>query len=107
MCKIAITNRKLCNNLLEQLEILNHSDFDYVILREKDLTQQEYFSLAKKAMKICKKTLILHHFTDVAIELGFKNIHLSMTDLENAAEKLKYFDIIGASTHSPEGAKTA
>ena len=107
MCKIAITNRKLCNNLLEQLEILNHSDFDYVILREKDLTNQEYFSLAEKAMKICKKTLILHHFIDMAIELGFKNIHLSMTDLENAAEKLKYFDIIGASTHSLEDAKIA
>ena len=55
MCKIAITNRKLCNNLLEQLEILNHSDFDYVILREKDLTNPEYFSLAEKAIKICKK----------------------------------------------------
>lgn len=55
MCKIAITNRKLCNNLLEQLEILNHSDFDYVILREKELTNQEYFSLAEKAIKICKK----------------------------------------------------
>lgn len=107
MCKIAITNRKLCNNLLEQLEMLNHSDFDYVILREKDLTNQEYFSLAEKAMKICKKTLILHHFTDVAIELDCKNIHLSMTDLEKDAEKLKHFDIIGASTHSLEDAKTA
>ena len=43
----------------------------------------------------------------MAIELGFKNIHLSMIDLENATEKLKYFDIIGASTHSLEDAKKA
>lgn len=55
MCKIAITNRKLCNNLLEQLEILNHSDFDYVILREKDLTNQEYFSPCRKGNENMQK----------------------------------------------------
>lgn len=55
MCKIAITNRKLCNNLLEQLEILNHSDYDYVILREKDLTPQGVFFSCTKGNENMQK----------------------------------------------------
>lgn len=107
MSKIAITNRRLCDNLVEQLYNLNKSDFDYIILREKDLTEYEYLALAQKALEVSDKTIILHHFIDVALKLNYRKIHLSMKDLRNNISSLKHFDIIGASSHSLEEAKEA
>lgn len=102
---IAITNRRLCKgDFLSQIERLCRDErISAIVLREKDLSEDEYKALAKSVIRICAfydKKLILHHFARAALELDFKNIHLSISDLEENKERLKYFELIGASIHS-------
>lgn len=106
MYKIAITNRKLCPDLLEQIKRLENSDFQHIILREKDLSSEEYTDLAKKAIKISKK-IILHSFIEVCDSIDYKNIHLPFHIFCENAEKLKSYNVVGVSIHSLEEAKTA
>jgi thiamine-phosphate pyrophosphorylase len=109
---ICITNRSLVTgDYLEYIKRVASTDVDAIILREKDLTKTEYKELAEKVLAICEEyhtTCILHYFYDVAMELGWKNIHLPMNILvELAPEERGYFNILGASTHSVEEAITA
>lgn len=105
MFKIAITNRKLTNNILRQIEILNSSDYRYIILREKDLLQNEYTALAKKAIEISNK-IILHTFIGTALELNYKKIHLPFPLFVKSTDIIKDFEIKGVSTHSIDEALT-
>jgi thiamine-phosphate diphosphorylase len=98
-------------DFLTRIEMLASSNVDIIILREKDLTPQEYEKLSEKVLGICqkyKKECILHTFDDVAKKLGCKEIHLSMGKLRKMSEEQKlYFKVIGASVHSVEEAKEA
>ena len=94
--KICITNRKLLTGtaeftpevlrvFLERLELIAVQQLaDAVILREKDLSGQQYSELAHAAYPICIENgipLILHHFHRAA--LGFEPalpLHLSLQD---------------------------
>lgn len=113
MCEIVcVTNRALCSDdFLRRLDDIASCRPDAIILREKDLSEQEYTALAEKAADICGRygtRLILHNFADAAIKLGIKNIHLPLYKLtEMSEEKRSYFDILGASCHSAEDAVTA
>lgn len=94
--KIAVTNRHLCHEyyvknglasketdscecLLRLLENLaKASDYDTILLREKDMAEADYAKLAVSVLEICVKygkTLILHNFPSVAETLGCP-IHL-------------------------------
>ena len=66
--KIAITNRHLCKDLIEQIKKLHNSDYDYIVLREKDLIESEYIELAKKAIEISDK-IILHTYISACEKL--------------------------------------
>lgn len=101
--KIAITNRKLCSDLLKQIEILDRSDYDYIILREKDLTYEEYLKLAKEAVKISDK-IILHTYIDVCEAIDYDRIHLPYKLFIENAERIKDYSIKGVSVHSVEEA---
>lgn len=105
--KIAVTNRKLCNDIYRQLEILSRSDYDYVILREKDLREAEYTAMAGRALEILGERLILHTFTAVCYELGCKRIHLPLAIFEENAVRIKDFELKGVSIHSIDEAKRA
>lgn len=77
-----------------------------IILREKDLSPEEYSRLALSVIELCKiydVPCILHKYFEVAIKLGVKKIHLPLPVLRemNATDK-KFFDVIGASCHSLE-----
>ena len=80
--KICITNRHLVSgDFLEQIEKVVKSDADIIILREKDLSTNEYENLARQVIKLCNdngKICILHSFIDVAIKLKHPFIHLTM-----------------------------
>lgn len=82
-----------------------------IILREKDLTKEEYKKLAKQVLQICEKyqvPCILHSFTDVAIELSTEAIHLPLLILREMTEEQKSrFKVLGASCHSLEEALEA
>lgn len=103
MYRIAITNRKLTDDLLRQIEILQRSDFRYIILREKDLPIDEYISLARKVLDISDK-IILHTFIDAALELNYFKIHLPFGLFKENLDKIKDFEIKGVSVHSAEEA---
>lgn len=122
MCKdsfyIAVTNRSLAKkvtedakqNLLLTLPYVCECGPKAIILREKDLKQEEYFSLAKEAIQICKGyeiPLILHTYVEVARALKWDMIHLPLSLLKEYSGKLEDFSVVGASIHSVNEAKEA
>ncbi len=106
-----VTNRSLCNNFLSKIENIAMAKPSGILLREKDLSEDEYESLGKQAIEICKKydvTCILHSFVDVAIKLNSDAIHLPLPILRNMTDFQKSkFKIIGASCHSVDDALEA
>ncbi|MDY5180083.1 thiamine phosphate synthase [Butyribacter sp.] len=117
---VCVTNRKLVKAyeengsflpFLEKIKEAAKKKPAFIILREKDLSPDDYKELAKKVFEICdgeKLSCVLHYFYREAIELGAKKIHLPLHILENMTEdEKKCFDVIGASTHSVEDARRA
>lgn len=82
-----------------------------IILREKDLNEDEYRELASYVMEQCRKrgTLcILHSFVQAAKELHAEALHLPLPVLRTLSQEEKSrFAILGASCHSPEEAAEA
>ena len=108
---LAITNRHLCNNdFLEQIQdicSLNEKNTVIksvsIVLREKDLSENDYKDLATKVLKICKKNnteCILHTYYKVARELNCKKIHLPLHILKSKPDVCKEFNEVGVSIHS-------
>lgn len=113
----AITNRNLCQvDFLAQIELLCKKGISSIILREKDMAEQEYETLAEKVMAIGKEyntPVILHSFINVAERLGSSAIHLPMPLFKEYMENKKRnngnydFKIVGVSTHTVEEAIVA
>ena len=106
---ISVTNRKLCEeDFLTRIERIAKRKPKGIILREKDLTRDEYKALAQEVMPICKKydvPCILHSFVEVALELRAEAIHLPIEKLLSLSNEVKsQFQILGASCHSVEDA---
>lgn len=105
---ICVTNRKLCQeNFFIRLEKIAQSGVKSVILREKDLSADEYRQLAEKSVEIChkyNKPCILHSYPEIALETGADGVHVTMDMLRNLPEK-KIFT--GVSCHSVGEAKEA
>lgn len=82
-----------------------------LILREKDMSPEEYRLLAERVMEICARysvTCVLHSFVDAAFLLRAEAIHLPLHILrEMTAEEKAQFRMIGASCHSVEDALEA
>ena len=108
---LAITNRHLCyNDFLTQIQgicSLNEKNTVIksvsIVLREKDLPENDYKDLAAKVMKICEKNnteCILHTYYKVAKELNCKKIHLPLHVLKSNPDVCKEFKVIGVSIHS-------
>lgn len=109
---IAFSNRKLCNrSLVEQIDrIIKLEKTDMFVLREKDLSEDEYEALAREVIKKCEESnieCILHNYIDVAIRLKHYKIHLPLTVFKDNIDKLRDFKKVGVSTHSVEEAMFA
>lgn len=109
---LAVSNRKLCRcPFLEQIERVCKMHPEAVILREKDLTEEEYRTLAKEVMNICSRyqvPCIFHNFWVTAIKLGCTSVHLPLQVLQKIpCEEKKKFTKIGISVHSVEEAEEA
>lgn len=103
----AVTNRKLCKtDFREQIERLcRHPSISSIVLREKDLSEDEYLRLAEKIAPICEQygqELILHTFINAAEKINCLNIHLSISDLIKYKDVLSRFKTVGTSVHSAE-----
>ena len=90
---IVITNRHLVQgDFLKQLEKVTKLRPHALILREKDLTDDAYESLAKKVFDLCKRediTFFLHTKIEIARKIGCQNIHLSIPVLKGLSETEK------------------
>ena len=88
---IAITNRHLCSRpFMEQLERVCKLHPHAIVLREKDMPEAEYLSLARDVIALCKKydvQCMLHSFINVAMELEHPYIHLPLPILEAYVKK--------------------
>ena len=113
---IVITNRHLVQgDFLKQLEKVTKLHPHALILREKDLTDDAYESLAKKVFDLCKRediTFFLHTKIEIARKIGCQNIHLSITVLKGLSETEKKaltedFCEISISCHSMEDVEIA
>ena len=108
---IAVTNRSLCQRpFAEQIERVCSLHPKAVILREKDLPEEEYSRLAEQILEICKRyqvPCILHTYVNVAEKLHHPYIHLPIFLLEKYEGKLGGFRQIGSSVHSVEDALKA
>ena len=114
---IAITNRHLCSRpFMEQLERVCKLHPHAIVLREKDMPEAEYLSLARDVIALCKKydvQCMLHSFINVAMELEHPYIHLPLPILEAYVKKdlsdnyQQFFKVIGTSVHSVEDAVKA
>ncbi len=109
---ICVTNRRLCKeDFLLRIEKIAAAGPAAVILREKDLSPDEYGRLAEKVMDICGKygvKCILHNFAETAASLGAERIHLPLHKLMELPDSLKNsFREIGASCHSVSDALAA
>lgn len=89
---------------MERIEAIAREHPKAIVLREKDLSKDEYRTLAREVLDTCERygtRCILHSYIDVAIELGCPAIHLPLPLLKEMSEEQKsYFSEIGASCHS-------
>ena len=113
---IVITNPHLVQgDFLKQLEKVTKLHPHALILREKDLTDDAYESLAKKVFDLCKRediTFFLHTKIEIARKIGCQNIHLSIPVLKGLSETEKKaltedFCEISISCHSMEDVEIA
>ena len=104
----AVTARALCERpLTEQAERIAQAGVRRLVLREKDLSCEEYTALAADMLKVCERegiTLILHSFPDAARKLGVKRIHMPLALVTE--ELCREFET-GTSVHSAEEAVSA
>lgn len=108
--KIIVTNRKLCTiNFLDKIEQCASENPCRIILREKDLSYDEYSKLYFKCKNICDKyniPLFVHSFFDFALDNNIKNVHLPFNLFKENISKLNNITK-GVSIHSIDEAVTA
>ena len=107
-----MTNRKLVRgDFLERLKEIARQRPVGILLREKDLTPEEYRKVAREVQSICKKAgvpCILHSFTGVAEELEADALHPPLPLLRKLpGEDRGRFRQLGASCHSISEAREA
>lgn len=109
MCNVvSVTAKPLCkDDFLQKIQKISDSDTQYIILREKYLSEQEYYSLAKEVLSVCdKEKLIIHNFIGTAERIGIKKIHLPFSAFKELNGR-RNFDIVGTSVHSVDDAAFA
>lgn len=108
---ICVTDRTRCEgDFPQRLHQIAWARPHAVLLREKDLSTEEYEELAVKCKCICdnlKVMLILHTHVEVARRAGISRIHITLKSLEEMAGKLGDFEEVGTSVHSVDEAIAA
>ena len=119
---ICVTNRHLCEgDYREKLVEIAKAHPAAIILREKDMSEEEYRELAGWFLPICREEgtkLFLHNFYRVAMELSSDGLHLPLPVLEEVMSELGSdqpellldklgVSELGASCHSVEDARRA
>lgn len=106
---LVITNRKLCKeDFFKHLEKIAQGKPSGIILREKDLSEEEFLSLATKCQEICQTYKVpfgINQRAEIAKKLNISWLHLSVSDFEKLSSECRQkFERIGVSVHSAEEA---
>lgn len=109
---LCVTNRSLCReDFLTRLRAVARARPAGIILREKDLSPEEYRVLAAGAMAVCSAfgvPCILHTFAGAATALGADRLHMPLPLLRRmSGEERAGFSVLGASCHSAQDAVEA
>ena len=103
---IAISDRQAVKgDFLDFVARLGRAKVDALILREKDMRENDYYDLAKEVLKICKKhklVCFLHNFDKVALKLNHRYFHCPLDILRAEPRVVRYFHLIGTSIHSSD-----
>lgn len=107
---ICVTNRKLCTeNFLCRVEKIAECSPRAIILREKDMDETEYLTLAESVKAITDKyniPLIINSFYSCALKLGIPNIHMPLHLFCDISSN-SMFSVKGTSCHSVDDAVNA
>lgn len=108
---IAVTDRTLCRgDFLQQMEKVASVHPLAVILREKDLPEEEYTSLAEKIQEICRAASVpffVHGRVNAAKRIGCQNLHLPLPALRALGGRPAGFSLVSVSCHSLEDMQEA
>lgn len=109
---IVITNRHLVQgDYLEQIQKVVSLHPYALILREKDLAQEEYAALAEEILTICRKGQVpcyIHSEVALAKHLQSPYVHMSVQRLEEySPEELGFLQGLSVSCHSLEDVQLA
>ena len=102
---LCVTDRTLCpEHFLSQISRIAAAGPAGVILREKDLCESAYRSLAAQVLSLCRQhqvPCILHTFPSAARALGATALHLPLPLLRAMPkEERAAFSSLGTSCHS-------
>ena len=102
---LSVTSRTLCKeDFLARVGAICAAGIDGIILREKDLSEREYQSLAINVLRICREKgtpCALHAYVTAAKSLHAEALHLPLHAFLALGEKEKrVFPTIGVSCHS-------
>ncbi len=100
---ICVTNRVQCESFRKRIGELYENNIT-VILREKDLTEDEYEKTARSLLDVCP-AITAHTYINAAKQLGIKKIHLPLHVMNKDVKN--DFETVGVSVHSAEEAKQA
>lgn len=92
------------------MEQVAASDIDSIILREKNLDEEEYTNYAKKMQRLCnlhQKQCILSYFGRVGVKLHIPRFQCSLDYLQSHTAITYYMTSLGVSVHSAEEARLA
>ena len=106
---LCLTDRTLCREpFLDRVAAIAAARPAALILREKDLPEDQYQALAAQVLDLCRQAgvpCILHTFVGAARALGARAIHLPLPVLRTlSAGERAAFPALGASCHSVEEA---
>ena len=105
---ICVTHRGLCaDDLPQRVAVLCRGGVSKVILREKDLSEEEYEALARQVLAAGGDKVVLHHFPQVCQKLDVPRLHLSLGQLEADPALREQVKLLGVSIHAPEEAVRA
>ncbi|EPR12204.1 thiamine phosphate synthase [Ruminiclostridium papyrosolvens] len=108
---IYVTNRNLCkDDFLNRIACLASGKPHAIILREKDLSPEDYQALAEKVKVICDSAgvqLIINKYIMVAKNLGISSVHVSLEDFKKYRDALQSISKVVVSVHSAKEAQEA
>lgn len=106
---IAVSASRLCPRPLEeQVPRLAQAGIKKLILREKQLDEDEYLRLAEKVLASCEKygvELTIHFFPHIAEKLNIHSLHMPLGMI--SPDMSVRFETLGCSVHSLDDVKKA